>query len=158
MTYHRLVRLIEAHSNQLANELLARVQESRHLPSFSKVPAYELKERVYEIYKNLGHWLTKRTEADIERQYCEIGARRRRQGVPLSELIWAITLTKENLWDYLTRESCPGFELEVLAEHDLFRMIDRFFNYAVYYAARGYEHVAAVEQPAEHEAVLALHA
>jgi len=37
-------------------------------------------------------------------------------------------LTKENLRDFLNRESCPGFELEVLAEHDLFRMIEQFFN------------------------------
>jgi len=145
MPIHRLVRLIETHSKELAAELLARARQSPHLATFPKVPDQELRQRVYEIYSQLGQWLMTRTDADIERQYSEIGARRYRQGVLLSELMWAIVLTKDNLWDFLYRESWPGFEIEVLAEHDMFRMIDHFFNRAMYYAARGYEHAAAVE-------------
>jgi hypothetical protein len=87
-----------------------------------------------------------RTEEDIARQYSEIGARRYRQGVLLSELLWAIVLTKDNLWDFLGRESWPGFEIEVLAEHDMFRRIDHFFNRAMYYAARGFEQAERTEQ------------
>jgi hypothetical protein len=158
MTYHRLVRHIEMYSDELANELLTRVQSSPNLTSYNRVPPNELKQRVYEIYRHLGQWLTRRTEADIERQYSEIGARRYLQGVPLSELMRAIILTKENIWDFLTRESCPGFELEVLAEHDVFRMIDRFFNHALYYAACGYERAALAEYPEERSAVLRQHA
>lgn len=146
MPLHRLVHLIESHSKELAAELLARARKSPHLASFSLVPDHELKQRVYEIYSQLGQWLVTRTEEDIERQYAEIGARRYRQGVPLSELLWAITLTKDNLWDFLYRESWPGFEIEVLAEHDMFRMIDHFFNRAIYYAAKGFEHAERAEE------------
>lgn len=154
MIRHRLIRLIESRSDELANELLARAKNSPHLANFSKVPPSELKQRVYEIYRNLGEWLIKRTEEDIEKQYCTIGARRFRQGVPLSELIWAIVLTKDNLWNFLNRESFPGFEMEVLAEHEMFRMIDRFFNHAIYYAARGYEKAAIATLPLEADALL----
>lgn len=138
----------------MANELLLRAKSSTHLSNFNKVPPSELKQRVYEIYRNLGEWLVKRTEADIEKQYCTIGARRFRQGVPLSELIWAIILTKDNLWDFLNRESFPGFEMEVLAEHEMFRSIDRFFNHALYYAARGYEKAALAALSSEAEVSL----
>jgi len=149
MIRHRLIHLIEDHSDELANELLSRARESTHLLSFiSKVPPAELRQRVYEIYRHLGQWLLRRTEADIEQQYCAIGARRCRQGVVLSELIWAIILTKENLWDFLNRESCPGFEVEVLAEHEMFRMIDHFFNRAIYFASKGFEQAAIAEQHA----------
>ena len=154
MIRHRLIRLIESHSDELANELLTRAKNSPHLSSFSRVPLGELKQRVYEVYRNLGDWLINRTEEDIDIQYSAIGARRFRQGVPLSELIWAIVLTKDNLWNFLSRESFPGFEMEVLAEHDLFRMIDRFFNHAVYHAARGYEEAASAEFPLEADALL----
>jgi hypothetical protein len=143
MPRHYLVRLIEAHSRQLANDLLTRTRSSPNLTTFSKVPDYEIRQRVYEIYSNLGDWLMTSTEKDIERQYSEIGARRFRQGVLLSELLWAIVLTKDNLWDFLNAESWPGFEIEVLAEHDMFRRIDQFFNRAMYHAARGYEQAAA---------------
>ena len=140
------MHLIESHSKELAGELLTRARQSPHLASFSRVPDHELRQRVYEIYSELGKWLVTRTETDIEHQYSEIGARRYRQGVPLSELLWAIVLTKDNLWDFLYRESWPGFEIEVLAEHDMFRMIHHFFNCAMYYAARGFEQAERAEE------------
>lgn len=146
MLRHRLIQLIETRSQQLADELLTRIQQSILLPAYGKVPENELKQRVTEIYSQLGQWLMNRTEADIERQYSEIGARRYRQGVPLSELFWAIILTKDNLWDFLSRESWPGFEIEVLAEHQMFRMIDHFFNRAMYYAAKGFEHAERADE------------
>lgn len=146
MPLHRLVHLIEAHSQELSSELLKRARQSPLLASFGKVPDHELRQRVHEIYSHLGQWLMNRTESEIARQYAEIGARRYRQGVLLSELLWAIILTKENLWDFLGRESWPGFEIEVLAEHDMFRRIDHFFNHAMYYAARGFEQAERAEQ------------
>jgi hypothetical protein len=57
-----------------------------------------------------------------------------------------IVLTKDNLWDFLYRESAGGFEIEVLAEHDVFRVIDNFFNRAIFYAARGFEQAERAEQ------------
>lgn len=146
MRGHRLVHLIEAHSKELAGELLNRTHQSPHLPSFSKVPDRELRQRVYEIYSQLGQWLETRADRDIEQEYSRIGARRYRQGVPLSELVWAIVLTKDNLWDFLYRECVPGFESEVLAEHDVFRAVDHFFNRAIFYAARGFEQAEGAEQ------------
>src|SRR6266550_3567436 len=77
MPLHRLVHLIESHSQELASELLNRVHQSPHLTSFSKVPDHELRQRVHEIYSHLGQWLMSRTEGEIARQYAEIGARLR---------------------------------------------------------------------------------
>jgi|SRR5215470_14865072 len=142
---HRFVRLIETHATELANALLLRVRQSPALRSYRNVPPEELRSRVYEIYRHLGEWLLGKTEADIERRYIEIGKRRHDQKVPLSELIWAIVLTKENLWDFMNRESFPGFEIEVLAEHEVFRMLDQFFNHAIHYAAIGFEQAALTE-------------
>ena len=146
MPLHRLVHLIESHSQELARELLHRTHQSPHLTSFSKVPDQELRQRVHEIYSHLGQWLMSRTEGDIARQYMPTSAR---GGIArasfLSELLWAIILTKDNLWDFLGRESWPGFEMEVLAEHDMFRRIDHFFNRAMYYAARGFEQAERAE-------------
>lgn len=57
--------------------------------------------------------------------------------------------SKDNLSDFLRRESWPGFEIEVLAEHDMFRRIDHFFNRAMYYAARGFEQAERARQALE---------
>ena len=98
---YRLVRLIETHSEELANRLVEKVQASPLTQAYEKALGAELRERVYEIYLHLGEWLLGRRDADVERRYTEIGARRFHQGVPLSELIWAIHLTKETMWEFL---------------------------------------------------------
>lgn len=67
----RLVHRIEAHSQELAGELLKCARQSPHLTSFGKVPDHELRQRVHEIYGHLGQWLMNRTEGDIARQYAE---------------------------------------------------------------------------------------
>jgi len=145
---HRLVRLIEKHSEELSSALVLHVTQSPALPSFHNVPAEELQQRASNFYQHLGDWLLGKTEIDIKKHYAELAALRYHQGVPLSELIWSIVLTKENLWDFLNRESFPGFEAVVLAEHEWFRMIDKFFSHAVHYAAIGYEEAALKERSA----------
>ena len=101
--------------------------------------------RVYEIYRHLGDWLLGKTELDIEERYREIGERRAFQGVPLSQLIHAISLTKDNLWEYLMNEAVIERPAEVFGEMELLQLLDQFFHRAIYYAAVGYEH-AQVEQ------------
>ena len=139
MLLYRLVRLIETHSQALAAALLARVQESDHTHDYCKVPPEELKDRVYEIYRHLGDWLLGKTEFDIEQRYLEIGARRAQQQVPFSQVAMTIALTKENLWEFLKKESPMDRPVDVFGELELLQLLERFFDHAIYYAALGYE-------------------
>jgi len=143
MMLYRLVRLIENHSQALACCLLARVQSSGATPDYKNVPPEELKARVYEIYRHLGEWLMKKDELDLELRYSDIGARRASQGVPLSQLVWAIVLTKENLWEYIKNKSLLERPVEVFGELEMLQLLDQFFDRAIYYAATGYERAIA---------------
>ena len=136
----RLVRLIETHSDGLAASLLERTKHSEKTKNYvDKVPPEDLRQRVYEIYHHLGHWLITKKEADVEQRYLEIGALRCRQGVLLSQLIWAILLVKDNLFDFLNREAAIERPTEVFGELEILQLLDQFFDQAVYYAAVGYE-------------------
>ena len=143
MLAYRLVRLIETHSDALASGLLQKVQNSEIAAEYRNVPPEELKQRVYEIYRHLGDWLLGKSEFDIEKRYTEIGTQRAQQQVPLSGLIWAIILTKENLWDFLKKESVLDRPAEVFGELEMQQLLDAFFDRALYYAAIGYEGVHA---------------
>jgi hypothetical protein len=143
MLLYRLVRLIETHSQALAAALLSRVQESDQTHDYRKVPPEELKERVYEIYRHLGDWLLGKTEFDIERRYMEIGARRARQRVPFSQVAMTIVLTKENLWEFLKKESPMDRPVDVFGELEMLQLLEQFFDHAIYYAALGYEREVA---------------
>ncbi|HUB02476.1 MAG TPA: hypothetical protein VL983_07315 [Terriglobales bacterium] len=143
MLAYRLVRLIENHSEALSASLLAKVQASELSRSYRNVPAEDLKERVYEIYHHLGEWLLGKGSFDIEQRYEEIGTRRVHQGVPISELIWVIILTKENLWEFLQKESLPERPAEAFGELEMLQLLDQFFDRAIYYASIGYERALA---------------
>ncbi|PYX89323.1 MAG: hypothetical protein DMG68_05490 [Acidobacteria bacterium] len=149
MLAYRLVRLIETHSDALAAGLLQKVRNSPLLLDYQNVPADELKQRVYEIYRHLGDWLLSKREDDIERRYREIGARRAAQHVPLSQLNWTIVLTKENLWEYLKKEAVMDRPTEVFGELEMLQMLDQFFDRAIYYGAVGYEQYTAAQHAAE---------
>jgi hypothetical protein len=143
MLAYRLVRLIETHSDALATGLLQRVQTSEFTRDYRNVPAEDLKRTVYEIYRHLGDWLMGKSEFDIELRYREIGARRAEQGVPLSQLVWVIVLTKENLWSYLKREAGIERPAEVFGELEMLQLLDQFFDRAILYGSIGYENAAA---------------
>ena len=98
-----------------------------------------MRELVYEIYRHLGEWLLGNSELDIEHRYREIGARRARQHVPVSEVVQGLVLTKENLWEFLKSEAVMERAVEIMGELELLEMLERFFDRAIYYAAAGYE-------------------
>jgi hypothetical protein len=138
------------HSNELASCLLDRVRNSEATPEYEFVQDEELRDRVFEIYRHLGEWLMTKDELALEQRYLRIGARRAKQGVPFSQVAWAITLTKENLWVFLKRESEMDRPVEAFGELELLELLDRFFDRAVYYAAIGHEK-ARIEVEAELE-------
>jgi len=148
MLAYRLVRLIETHSDALAAGLLAKVQSSELTRAYRHVAPEELQQRVYEVYRHLGDWLLGKSTFDIEQRYEEIGTRRAHQEVPISELIWVIVLTKENLWEFLKKESSVERPVEVFGELEILELLDQFFDRAIYYSSIGYERaLAAHEMP-----------
>jgi hypothetical protein len=136
---YRLLRLVETHSDALAAGLLERTSHSPLLPDYAHVPPEELRERVHEIYQHLAEWLLGKGDVDVEQRYLEIGAKRAEQDVALSQLIWAIILTKKNLWDFLKQEAVLDRPVEIAGELEVEELLDQFFDHAIFYAAVGYE-------------------
>jgi hypothetical protein len=135
----RLVRVIETNSDLLARELLEKLRRSPYTASLNNVPGEELQARSESIFRNLSEWLLHKSEPEIERVYSELGTRRARQGVALSQLFAAFMITRTHLWEFLERHGVPDKPGDLYGELDLLRHLDRFFDRALYYAAEGYE-------------------
>ena len=136
----RLVQLIEAHADELSTGLMHKLRTSPQCTELlHKVPADELRRRAQEIYRNLSDWLLSKTESEIEERYIGLGVRRARQGVPFSQFLWAVNLTKEYLWEHLEKEGLLEGPVELLGEIELVHNLERFFDRATYFAAVGYE-------------------
>jgi hypothetical protein len=135
----RLVRMIEANSEKLSAGLLDKILSSDRTRGFRSVERKELQAGVHDIYQHLSEWLLTKTESDIELRYTQIGQRRAAQGVSLSEWVWAIIITKDHLWGFLQREALVDGVVELFGELEFLRLLEQFFDRALYYGSQGFE-------------------
>jgi hypothetical protein len=135
----RLVRLIEEHSEELANDLIDRLRHSSRTVDYFKVPDDELRRGAGEIYRHLGDWLLNKTETDVEYRYTQVGMKRAEQGVAMSDFVWALIITKENLWRFLQFYGLAERMLDLYGELEFVQLVDQFFDRAMYYATVGYQ-------------------
>lgn len=141
----RLVRLIERHSDELASDLVDRLRHSSRTVSYLQLPKEDLHKDIVGLYRNLGDWLLNKTETDVEYRFTQLGARRAEQSIPIADFVWAIVITKENLWRFLQMQGGVDRIVELFGELELMQLIDQFFDRSLYYAMLGY---ARAERPA----------
>jgi hypothetical protein len=130
---------VDAFPDELAAELIAKLETSSRTTDLRKAPVEELRRGIQEIFWHLGEWLLTKTSHDIEQRYFEIGGRRASQGVALSEFCRSIVLTKESIWEFLQRQGFTPSPVEIYGEMELLRLLDQFFDRALCFAAEGYE-------------------
>jgi hypothetical protein len=138
----RLVHLIEAHAEELAEGLVKKLHTSERTQAYQKIPAQELRNAVLQVYNNLGEWLLSKTESDVELRYRELGLKRANEGVPISQFVASMLMTKDHLWAYMRRESMSDGALQLYGELEFLQTLMHFYDRAIYYASMGYEQKA----------------
>ncbi len=138
----KLVRLIEKHCEDVAESLMAKLRTSERTPAYRKIDKDELRASLVALYAHLEEWLLSKTDSDVEQHFRAVGTRRAKEGVPSSEVAWALMLSKQQLWSFVYREAAAEKALELYGELEFLETLDRFFDRAVYYALIGYEESA----------------
>ncbi|HXW54391.1 MAG TPA: hypothetical protein VEJ67_01490 [Candidatus Cybelea sp.] len=136
----RLIALIESHAEELTRGTVEQLQASSRTPSYHGLSYRDLHERVFDVYHDFGHWLLEKTEGAVRGKYYDLGVRRSRERIPLSEVLWALVLTKNYLGSYLAAWALSDSAVELYRQQELDRLITHFFDRAMCYAAEGYEH------------------
>jgi hypothetical protein len=101
---------------ELALELTKQVLDSERTCDFKKIPRQELHLAAVELYRRLEEWLLQKQEEDIGNRFRTISARRAAQGIRLSQLVWALIISRNNLWRFLQPECFNDNILEVFGE------------------------------------------
>lgn len=135
----RLVRMIEDHAEELTRGVLHELQTNPRTPAYHTLSREELHKRAHDVYSHLGQWLDHKTEERIAKSYEELGRVRCREGVLLSEVAFALVLTKHHLRGYIRSSGLAGSALDLYQEEELNLLIDNFFDKAIYYTVKGYE-------------------
>ena len=142
----RLIQMIENHAEELTRGTLDDLRGNPRTPSYHALSHDALYTRVYDVYRDLGDWLSEKTEAKIEAWYRDLGQRRYDERIDLSEVIYALILTKNRLEKYVRTSGLADSAVELYQEQELFWLIEYFFDRALYYAAVGYEQEASLRR------------
>jgi hypothetical protein len=135
--------MIQDHAEDLTSEVLKDLGTNPRTPAYHRLSQDELHRRVYDVYHNLGRWLGEKSDTQVESTYNNLGRTRRTEGVPVSEVTYALILVKEHLRQYIRRAGLVDSAVELYQEEELNLMIGHFFDKAMYYTIRGYEEGAA---------------
>lgn len=146
----RLIKLIETHAESLTREVVEDLLTNEHTRSYVHIPRDELAPRVFAFFQNLGNWIGDPKGDAIRAEYEEWGRARCSQGIPLSEIIYSLILTKKHLRRYIREHGLVEFSgdrvgsselmpLELYSIQELNYTVGDFFDRALYYLAHGYE-------------------
>jgi hypothetical protein len=139
----RLIKTIEANAEELAQGTVKKLQTSPRSESYHQLSHRDLYNRCYEIYHHLGLWLWEKSDHAIQAQYNELGERRFEEGIPLTQVLWALVLTREHLLEYLAGCGLVDSAMDLYQQQEFVRLISHFFDRALCYTAQGYERSAS---------------
>ena len=152
----RLLQLIQAHAGSLTHEVIVDLRTNERTPSFRRMSLSNLESRIDALFSNLGKWIGDSDENAVRVEYEEMGRRRFREEVPVSELVYVLLLTKRHLRRYIRDHGLVDFAgdrmmpdellpLELHSIQELNYQVGEFFDRALYHLARGYEAEAAMD-------------
>jgi len=136
----RLVKLIETEAKELADEAVAILRQHPQTPSYHAYAAEELYDRAFNLYRNLGTWISRKSEReDLVKYYTALGLQRRQEGFPLSEVLHALNLMRRVLWKKVNEEGMIDTVPDFIQAMELNHQVLLFFDRAILYTAKGYE-------------------
>ena len=138
MHLEELVTLIEDQADELTVLMVRRVRESPRMEGYQRLGDEDLGERARLVYANLGSWLGDTSDERVEEEYFRLGKLRCGEGIPLSQMVMALLVTRRNLWHLVELQGWDTV-FDLRQQLDLELLVVRFFDRAIFHAVSGYE-------------------
>ena len=146
----KLVELLESHADRFTSDVVRDLATNERTRGFRAVDPKELEQRIFQIVQHLGNWIADPESEMVHAEFTDWGRRRFAEGIPLSEMMYAVLILKQHMRKYfldhgLVDAAFPRADRDyVLPMHlhglqELNARVSRFFDEALYYLACGYE-------------------
>jgi len=135
-----LVDVIERNAERIVNLWIADVRTNRSTPAYNTMDPDRLFRRAHRIVSQFGRWMGGGyDDGDVMAFYMQLGRERRREGLPLSEVLSALSLIRKHIWTFALSRGVWDRTLAIYMALELDRRIVVFFDKAAVHTARGYE-------------------
>jgi hypothetical protein len=139
MVYESLIAIVESHLENLTNTWVQEVKRSEYLDTYKNLNDKELYSRGNILFSNLLDWLLKGASNDDAAFYFkEIGIKRIKEGVPLTEVYYALYLEKKVLWSFVAWKDEISGILKAIDAIEFMTVINNYFDLGDFYIIKGY--------------------
>jgi hypothetical protein len=140
MLSDRLIQLIEKQADRLTKSWVKMIRTNENTPTYHSLSDVDLRKRIHDVYQHLGKWLNWELSSEqVIEFFIQLGRKRKRQNVPLSELCYAIILSRRNLIITILEEGIFSGTLDFQRVIEFNSRISLFFDKAIYFTIKGYE-------------------
>lgn len=135
----KFTELMTIHADEIVSHIVTAIREHPRTRHYHNMTTAELKKRIMGIFKNMEHYLE---EGDIEaiyEMYRRFGRTRYYESIPLPDLMYAFTLVKHQIREFIKTHMLSDTALELRQELQFLEKTSIFFDDVFYYTISGYQ-------------------
>lgn len=139
MDFTSIINSINQNKHQIASAYFEQVKNSDYMKTYHKLDPDKVIAREEATYIHLVEWLKNgANNDDAEKFFANVGSERYKEGFPLSELNYALYISKKAFWSFMIEHSeiIEGLDKKVMIE--IFGILSNYFALGGFYMVRGY--------------------
>jgi len=134
-----LVNAVQSNSEKIIDLWLNDITTNPSTKAYHTFNKEDLRYRALFIIGQFESWLKgKRGESEFKEFYCDLGYRRRKEGIPLEELVSSLSLLKKHIWMFTYSFGVWEKAVDIYRMFELGERLVYFFDRASYYTVMGY--------------------
>lgn len=144
MMYYNLMETLRKNEYFLTRDLVGEIRELPETSHYRAVDQNHLYDWVHQViyhtYKRHSAWLSNDTsKGTISIIYSELGKQRRRDGLPLQDVIQALFLIKKRIYQCITERMALETNYTTKETTELFMNLDLFYDRVAQAIIAGYQ-------------------
>jgi len=136
----KLIEITEANAETIAQQWYNNVKLNPRTPAYHTMPEEEAKRQAMYFFKNFGKlFFTDKPFEEAQTLFSRYAEERYRQRIPLSEVIYTLTLMRRHMWLF---SSSQAVFITAVEHHQAAESQSRtilMFDYAIYFISRRYQ-------------------
>lgn len=134
-----LVNAIQQNSGKIVNLWLNDISTNPTTRGFHQFEKDDLFQRAMFIIGQFRVWLKgEKGESEFKEYYADLGFHRRKDGIPLEEIISSLSLLKKHIWMFTYSFGVWEKAVDIYRIFELGERLVYFFDHAAYYIVTGY--------------------
>ncbi|NLN61202.1 MAG: NUDIX hydrolase [Deltaproteobacteria bacterium] len=136
----RLVDMIEKNAQDIAEKCVEEVRINWSTAGYHDFDRIRLFKRFFIILAQFGKWMGGfYSDNDIRVFYTKVGVERRKEGLPLADVLSTLSLIKKQVFNFTISRGVWEKTINIYMSLEMDRRIMLFFDRVTYYITRGYE-------------------